>query len=96
MNIMTLFEYLDRYFWGYKEPQLSKAQRYHIVGEVISGFKVLKEYPDISYEEWWEKLHEVWEEELNDKFSGKGLLDPLGLKNEARHSMHGYVTSDGA
>ena len=96
MDIDTLFEYLDRYFWGFKHPQFSKAQRFHIVGEMIARFMVLSENPDISYEEWWEKLHEVWEEELYDRFSGKERSDPLGLGGEARHCMWGYGTSEGA
>ena len=61
MYMEKYVEYFDKYFQGLLSLKLSDSERKIIVGEIVAGIEVLMNYPDISFDDWWEELHELWE-----------------------------------
>jgi len=55
-------DFLNRYFLGLQRPKLSEAEIRILVGEIVAGIEVLMKNPDISYDDWWEQLHILWED----------------------------------
>ena len=64
MDPKKLYEYLDLYFQGWVESlNLSESSKHHLVSEIVAGVRVLHEKPSISYDAWWDELHELFEAE---------------------------------
>lgn len=59
-------DFLIKYFLGLQHPRLSEGEIKVIVGEIVAGFEVLMKNPDISYNEWWDQMHLLWEDKYWD------------------------------
>ena len=63
VEMEKLYKYLDEYFKGLRHPKITEKEREILVGEIVSGVRVLMENPDISFDDWCNKLHELFHEE---------------------------------
>lgn len=62
MDIVKFSEFLKRYFVGLRKPEISQSEASVLVDEISEIASILKEYPEISYNDLWDRIHGIYDD----------------------------------